>query len=63
MKAATARTMAATDMASPAGRQEVSGVSHQRQRRLQPAVRTKTEGTPVRRPSPWIEEKISEIWS
>jgi hypothetical protein len=38
-----------------------SFLSHQLQRRLQPEVRTKTEGTPVSSPSPWIEWKISEI--
>ena len=31
------------------------------QRRLQPEVRTKTEGTPVSSPSPWIEWNISAI--
>ena len=36
-------------------------MSHQSQRRLQPEVRIKTEGTPVKRPSPWIEWKISAI--
>lgn len=36
-------------------------MSHQSQRRLQPEVRTKTDGTPAKRPSPWIEWKISAI--
>jgi hypothetical protein len=31
------------------------------QRRLHPLVRTKTEGTPVSAPSPWIEWNNSEI--
>src|SRR5512147_670422 len=39
----------------PSGCHDVYGVSHQRQRKLQPLVRTNTEGTPSKRPSPWIE--------
>jgi hypothetical protein len=39
----------------PSGFQDVYGVSHQVQRRLQPEVRTNTLGTPARMPSPWIE--------
>ena len=42
-------------ISSPSGFHEAYGVSHQRQRRLQPEVRMKTVGTPVSSPSPWIE--------
>ena len=51
-KDATRSTMASTVISSPSGFHEVYGVSHQEQRRLQPLVRTKTEGTPARMPSP-----------
>src|SRR5579863_5219878 len=47
---------------SPSGCHEVYGVSHQVQRKLQPLVRTKTDGTPANVPSPWMEWKISEIF-
>ncbi len=36
----------------PSGCQEVYGVSHQEQRKLQPLVRMKIEGTPISAPSP-----------
>ena len=42
-------------IAVPSGFQEAYGVSHQRQRRLQPEVRMKMLGTPGRIPSPWTE--------
>src|SRR5207249_6168274 len=53
--AATALRMASSERSSPSGCHEVYGVSHQTQRRLQPLVRTKTEGTPTSEPSPWRE--------
>src|SRR5262249_5660725 len=46
---------------SPSGCQEVYGESHHSHLRGHPEVRTKAEGTPRKRPSPWIEKKISEI--
>jgi hypothetical protein len=33
----------------------VKSVSQKRHLKLQPLVRTKADGTPARRPSPWIE--------
>src|SRR5947209_13903369 len=52
---ATCSTRDATDRSLPSGCHDVYGVSHQTQRRLQPEVRTKTEGTPRSEPSPWME--------
>src|SRR6202008_4490237 len=52
--------MSSMSISSPSGVQEAYFVSHQLHRRLQPEVRTKTEGTPVNSPSPWMEKKISE---
>ena len=40
---------------APSGCQDVYGVSHQAQRRLQPLVRMKTDGTPTSEPSPCSE--------
>ena len=47
--------ISSTDHSSPSGDHDVYGVSHQRHRKLHPEVRMKTEGTPVSRPSPWME--------
>src|SRR5690242_11861156 len=54
--------MASMVIGSPSGRQEVYSESHQTQRSGQPVVRTKADGTPIKRPSPWIEKKMSEIF-
>ena len=43
------------DIGRPFGSQEVNGESHQRQRRLQPLVRTNTLGVPASSPSPCSE--------
>src|ERR1035441_7161063 len=53
--------MRSSVQSSPSGYHDVYGVSHHTQRKLQPLVRTKTEGTPTSEPSPWMEWKISAI--
>ena len=50
-----------TERSAPSGLQDVYGVSHHVQRRLQPLVRTNTDGTPTNDPSPWTEWKISAM--
>src|ERR1039458_6516361 len=53
--------MRSSVQSSPSGCHDVYGVSHHTQRKLQPLVRTNTEGTPTSEPSPWMEWKISAI--
>src|SRR5450631_1203233 len=53
--------MRSSVQSSPSGCHDVYGVSHHAQRRLQPLVRTKTDGTPTSEPSPCREWKISAI--
>src|ERR1039458_10370512 len=57
----TAARMRSSVQSSPSGCHDVYGVSHHTQRKLQPLVRTNTEGTPTSEPSPWMEWKISAI--
>src|SRR5262249_15235263 len=61
--AATALTIRSMATSSPSGFQDVYGVSHHEHRRLQPLVRTNTDGTPTSDPSPCSEKKISAIFN
>jgi hypothetical protein len=38
-------------------------VSHQWQRKLQPDVRIKNDGTPASSPSPWMLTKVSDMYT
>jgi len=54
-------TISSTERSSPSAAEEAYGVSQNQHRRLQPLVRTKSLHVPVKRPSPWIDRKISAI--
>ena len=55
MRAHLVQDLARAQLRRPPGCHDVYGVSHQAQRRLQPLVRMKTDGTPTSEPSPCIE--------
>src|SRR5262245_44326192 len=61
-KPATRASTASMVTCSPSGFHEVYSESQNEHLRLQPVVRTKADGTPARRPSPWIEKKMSETF-
>src|SRR5262245_53796211 len=60
---ATSLMMRSSVTSSPSGFHDVYGVSHHEHRRLQPLVRTNTDGTPTSDPSPCSEKKISAIFN